>query len=140
MVFPRLKAEFTMSLSVAQNSLNDSSSSILISLKLVASLWSFESLTASVHSQVVWRIVHASFAVSMEDIFLNSSFVIALSKTFNALLLKFVALILASSQSAGAFVGLVQPISITYHTFSSNDYKKAPIRTFQYAQLVSSNK
>ena len=33
----------------------------------------------------------------MEDIFLNSLFVIALNKAFNALLLKFSALILASS-------------------------------------------
>ena len=77
--------------------------------------------------------VHASFAVSVEDIFLNSSLVIALNKAFNALLLKFVALILASSQLAGASFGLVQPISTTYHTFSSKDYKKALMRTFQYA-------
>ena len=37
--------------------------------------------------------VHASFAVSIEDIFLNFSFVTALKMAFNALLLKFVALI-----------------------------------------------
>ena len=41
--------------------------------------------------------VHASLAVLVEDIFLNFSFVIALNKAFNALLLKFAALILASS-------------------------------------------
>ena len=76
--------------------------------------------------------VHASFAVSVEDIFLNSSLVIALNKAFNALLLKFAALILAPSQSAGASFGLVQPISTAYHTFSFKDYKKALMRTFQY--------
>ena len=43
----------------------------------------------------------------MQDIFLNSLFVTALNKAFNALLLKFAALILASSQSAGASFGLV---------------------------------
>ena len=77
--------------------------------------------------------VHASLVVLVEDIFLNSSFVTALIKAFNALLLKFAALILASSQLAGASVGLVQPISTTCHTFSSKDYKKALMRTFQYA-------
>ena len=77
--------------------------------------------------------VHASLAALVEDIFLNSSFVTALIKAFNALLLKFVALILASSQLADASVGLVQPISTTCHTFSSKDYKKALMRTFQYA-------
>ena len=51
--------------------------------------------------------VHASFAVSVEDIFLNSSFMTALKMVFNALLLKFTALIFASSQSAGASFGLV---------------------------------
>ena len=84
--------------------------------------------------------VHASFAVLVEDIFLNSSFVIALNMVFNALLLKFATLIFALSQSAGASFGLVQPISTAYHTFSYNDYKKALIRTFQYAKLVPSNK
>ena len=55
--------------------------------------------------------VHASFVVSVEDIFLNSLLVTALNKAFNALLLKLAALIFASSQSAGASFGLVQPIS-----------------------------
>ena len=77
--------------------------------------------------------VHASLVVSVEDIFLNSSFVTVLNRAFNALLLKFAALILASSQPVGASVGLVQPISTAYHTFSSNDCKKALMRTFQYA-------
>ena len=77
--------------------------------------------------------VHASLAVLVEDIFLNSSFVTALNKTFNALLLKFAALILASSQLADASFGLVQPISTAYHNFSSKDCKKAFMRTFQYA-------
>ena len=77
--------------------------------------------------------VHASFAVSMEDIFLNSSLVTALNKAFNALLLKLAALIFALSQSAGTSFGLVQPISIACHNFSSKDYKKALMRTFQYA-------
>ena len=76
--------------------------------------------------------VHASFAVSVEDIFLNSSLVTALNKAFNALLLKLAALIFTSSQSAGASFGLVQPISTAYHTFSSKDYKKALMCTFQY--------
>ena len=58
---------------------------------------------------------------------------IALNKEFNALLLKLAALIFASSQSAGASFSLVQPISTACHTFSSKDYKKALIRTFQYA-------
>ena len=77
--------------------------------------------------------VHALFIVSVEDIFLNSSFVTALNKAFNALLLKFAALILASFQSTDASFYLVQSISIAYHTFSSKDYKKALMRTFQYA-------
>ena len=59
---------------------------------------------------------------------------------FNALLLKFSALIFASSQSARASFGLVQPASTTCHTFSSNDYKKALMCTFQYAYLLPSNK
>ena len=77
--------------------------------------------------------VHASFEISVEDIFLNSSLVTALNKAFNALLLKLAALIFVSSQSAGASFGLVQPISTACHTFSSKDYKKALMRTFQYA-------
>ena len=77
--------------------------------------------------------VHASFVVSVEDIFLNYSFMIELNNVFNALLLKFAALILASSQLVGASFSLVQPISIACHTFSSNDYKKAFMCTFQYA-------
>ena len=77
--------------------------------------------------------VHASLVVSVKDIFLNSSLVITLNKAFNALLLKFATLILASSQSTDASFGLVQPISTTYHSFSSKDCKKALIRTFQYA-------
>ena len=40
-------------------------------------------------------------SVSVEDIFLNSLFVTALNKAFNALLLKLAILILASTQSAG---------------------------------------
>ena len=71
--------------------------------------------------------------VSMEDIFLNSSLVTVLNKAFNALLLKFAALILAPSQLAGASVGLVQPNFTACHTFSSKDCKKALMRTFQYA-------
>ena len=51
--------------------------------------------------------VHASLAVSVEDIFLNYSFVTALNKTFNALRLKLATLILASSQSSDASFGLV---------------------------------
>ena len=77
--------------------------------------------------------LHASFAVSVEDIFLNSSLVTALNKAFNALLLKLTALIFASSQLANASFGLVQPISTAYHTFSSKDCKKVLMRTFQYA-------
>ena len=74
--------------------------------------------------------VYASLVVSVEDIFLNS--MTALNKAFNALLLKFAALILTSSQSAGTSVGLVQPISTTCHTFLSKDCKKTLMRTFQY--------
>ena len=51
------------------------------------------------------------------------------SRALNALLLKFAALILASSQSVGTSFGLVQPISIACHTFSSKDCKKALTRT-----------
>ena len=51
--------------------------------------------------------VHASLAVLVEDIFLISSFMTALNRAFNTLLLKLAALILASSQSAGASIGLV---------------------------------
>ena len=72
--------------------------------------------------------VHASLAVSVEDIFLNSSLMTALNKAFNALLLKFAALILASSQLASPSFG-----STACHTFTSKDYKKALMRTFQYA-------
>ena len=68
-------------------------------------------------------------SVLVEDIFLNSLFVIALNKAFNALLLKLAIFILASTQSAG----LVQPISTACHTFSSSDCKKALMNTFQYA-------
>ena len=60
-----------------------------------------------VSSQVVWKIVHASLTISVEDIFLNSSLVTALNGAFNALLLKFATLILSSSQSVGASFGLV---------------------------------
>ena len=73
----------------------------------MVSPWSFEFLIALVPSQVVWRIVHGSLAVSVEDIFLNSSLVTAVNKAINALLLKFAALILASSQSVGASFDLV---------------------------------
>ena len=51
--------------------------------------------------------VHTSLAISVKDIFLNFSLVTALNRAFSALLLKFAALILASSQSTGASVGLV---------------------------------
>ena len=77
--------------------------------------------------------VHASFAISVEDIFLNSSLVTALNKAFNALLLKLAVLIFASSQSADTSFGLVQPISTACHTFLSKDYNKALMRAFQYA-------
>ena len=77
--------------------------------------------------------VNASLAISVEDIFLNSSLVTILNKAFNALLLKFATLILASFQSINASFGLVQPIFTAWHTFSSRDYKKALMRTFQYA-------
>ena len=77
--------------------------------------------------------VYASFAISMEDIFLNFSLVTALNKAFNALLLKFAALILASSQSADVSFGLVQSILIAYHTFSSRDCKNVLMHTFEYA-------
>ena len=76
--------------------------------------------------------VYTSLDVLVEDIFLNTSLVTALNKAFNALLLKFTALVLASFQLAGAFVGLVQPISTSCHTFLFNDYKKALMYTFQY--------
>ena len=76
--------------------------------------------------------VYASFAVLVDDFLLKSSLVIALNKAFNALLLKLAALIFALSQSAGTSLGLVQPISTAYHTFSSNDCKKTLMRTFQY--------
>ena len=91
----------------SKNSSNDSSSSILISSKLVVSLRGFESLKTLVPSYVVWRMVHASLVVSVEDIFLNSSFMTTLNNAFNALLLKFAALFLASSQSVDASFGLV---------------------------------
>ena len=77
--------------------------------------------------------VQASLEVSVEDIFLNSSLVIELNNAFNALLLKFATLILASFQSAGTSIGLVWHISTAYHTFSSRDCKKALMRIFQYA-------
>ena len=71
--------------------------------------------------------------VSVEDIFLNSSLVSAMNKAFNASLLKFAMLILTSSQSVGASFGFVQPISTAFHIFLSKYYKKALMRTFQYA-------
>ena len=71
-----------------------------------------------VPSQVVWRMVHASLVLSIEDIFLNSSFMTALNRAFNALLLKFAALILASFQSAGvplAWSSLSQQLATLSH-------------------------
>ena len=65
--------------------------------------------------------------------FLNSLLVTTQNRAFNAPLLKFAALILASSQSAGASFGFTQPISTVCQTFSSKDYKKTLMRTFQYA-------
>ena len=50
--------------------------------------------------------VQASLAVSVKDIFLNSLLVTALNKTFNALLLKFATLILASTQFYQRFLWL----------------------------------
>ena len=69
----------------------------------------------------------------MEEIFLNSSLVTAPNKTFSALVLKLVALILVSSYDASGSSGLVQPTLTTSQTFSSKDYKKALMRTFLYA-------
>ena len=77
--------------------------------------------------------VQASLALSMDEIFLNFSLVTELDKAFNALLLKFAVLIMSSSQDAGGLIGLVHPTSTASHTFSSKDYKKVLIRTFQYA-------
>ena len=72
-------------------------------------------------------------ALSIEDIFLNSSFVIALNRAFSALLLKLAALILVSSHVASGSLGFFQPTSIASQTFLYKDYKKALMRTFQYA-------
>ena len=80
--------------------------------------------------------VQASLEVLVKDIFLNSLLVTALNKAFNALLLKFTALILASSQSASTSVSLVQPISTACHTFSSKDCKKALMHTQQKPHQV----
>ena len=69
----------------------------------------------------------------MDEIFLNFSLVTTLNKALNAQLLKFVALIWLSSQDVGDLVCLVHPTSTTSQTFSSKDYKKALMCTFQYA-------
>ena len=79
------------------------------------------------------RMVHASLALSVDEIFLNSSLVIALNKAFIARLLKFVALILSTSYDIGGSIGLVHPTSIASQTFSSRDCKKVLICTCQYA-------
>ena len=84
--------------------------------------------------------VHASLATSVDDIFLNFSLVTPQNKAFKALLLKFAAMIVASSQSTGASFGLIPPTSIACHICSPRAYKKTFIQTFQYAKLVPSNK
>ena len=85
---------------------------------------------ALVPSKVFWSIVRASLALSVDEIFLNSSLVTTLNKAFKARLLKFAALIFSSSQDVGRLVGLVYPTSTASQTFSSKDYKKVLIRTF----------
>ena len=64
--------------------------------------------------------VQATLAILVEDIFLNSSLVIALNNAFNALLLKFAALILALSQSVGTSFGLVQPMWVKQNKMESD--------------------
>ena len=51
--------------------------------------------------------VYASLATYVDDIFLNSSLVTQQNKAFKALLLKFAAMIVASSQSIGTSFGLI---------------------------------
>ena len=51
--------------------------------------------------------VHASLVTSVDDIFLNSSLVTLQNKAFKALLLKFAAMIVASSQSTDASFDLI---------------------------------
>ena len=77
--------------------------------------------------------VHASLITFVDDIFLNSSLVTPQNKAFKALLLKFAAMIVVSSQSTGASFVLIQPTSTACHTYSPRAYKKTFIRTFQYA-------
>ena len=91
--------------------------SILIRWKtLLGTYVNVELSMLHLHSQWM-RIVHVSFALSMDEIFLNSLLVTTLKKAFNALLLKFSALILSSSQNVGGFVGLVHPTLTANHTF-----------------------
>ena len=59
-----------------------------------------------------------AIAISMDDIFLNSSLVTPLYKALKALLLKFAFLILPSSQVVGGSLGFFQQTSTTNHTFS----------------------
>ena len=68
--------------------------------------------------------VHASLATSVNDIFLNSSLVTPQNKAFKALLLKFTAMIVASSQSTGTSFGLIQPTSTICHTCSPKPCKR----------------
>ena len=51
--------------------------------------------------------VHAYLETSVDDILLNSSLVTPQNKAFKALLLKFVAMIIASSQSTDASFDLI---------------------------------
>ena len=51
--------------------------------------------------------VHASLATSVDDIFLNFLLVTPQNKAFKAVLLKFAAMIVDSSQSTSASFGLI---------------------------------
>ena len=73
-----------------------------------------------------------AIAISMDDIFLNSSLVTPLYKALKALLLKFAALILPSAQVVGDSLGFFQLTSMANHIFSLRAYKKAFTRTLHY--------
>ena len=131
---PRLNVEFTMSLRLAWNSLND----VLIIIHPYFHKASSEPLEFGVFNIfcALLGILKNSpcflCIVSGADL-LDSSLVTTLNKAFSALLLKFAVLILVSSHDASGSLGLVQPTLTASQIFSSKDYKKALMRTFQYA-------
>lgn len=118
---------------------DDSSSSILRSSNLDASIFSLETFTVVVPSSVVLRTSHASLAHSQVEMNLNwcMSTTIKISfRTFELLLAYFVFIGTPLSfrfECFNSFAGLA-PILLPqiFHAFSSMDFMKVLMRAFQY--------